>query len=224
MPWERKKYYAEMIGMVWGEWVVIGSSQKGGYVQCQCRCGVIRDVRVSTLKDGTSKSCGHINKKPIKVTKKEKVKKENIKKEKAKKGHKRADYTSLYGQRYGSWTVIGPSESGDYRFVQCRCKCGTVRDVRGNQLLMGRSTSCRCMASQKKHKNTASGYRNVYTKGDKFEVLARRKGKTYYIGLFDNINAAAKAAEEVSTMSYGEFFESEYSKSNKQPKPDQEKS
>jgi len=53
------------------------------------------------------------------------------------------------GQRYGRWTVTARvvPPKGPTRW-QCRCDCGTQREVGGSSLLSGRSGSCGCLHKQ----------------------------------------------------------------------------
>ena len=53
----------------------------------------------------------------------------------------------LTGKRFGQWYVLGYSSQKDDRHRKwlCRCDCGTVRSVRHENLLDGRSTSCGCL-------------------------------------------------------------------------------
>lgn len=53
----------------------------------------------------------------------------------------------LTGRRFGRWTVIAPAQRRNRAmFWECRCDCGTVRDVRENNLKQGISKSCGCLA------------------------------------------------------------------------------
>lgn len=52
----------------------------------------------------------------------------------------------LTGQTFGYWTAekpVGKTKHGSVVWL-CRCRCGTVRDVDGQSLRKGISTSCRC--------------------------------------------------------------------------------
>lgn len=53
---------------------------------------------------------------------------------------------TLAGKSYGFWTVIGYSETRRHgeRFLECRCTCGTVRNISGSALKGGKSKSCGC--------------------------------------------------------------------------------
>lgn len=60
---ERKQRYENLVGQVFGSWTVIKYShktEKYGHIHflCRCKCGTLRAVASSRLKNGTSKSCG----------------------------------------------------------------------------------------------------------------------------------------------------------------------
>lgn len=53
----------------------------------------------------------------------------------------------LTGQRFGRWEVLKkapPGRKGSAYWV-CKCDCGTIRDVCGQQLRKGNSKSCGCL-------------------------------------------------------------------------------
>ena len=55
----------------------------------------------------------------------------------------------LTGQRFGRWVVLGEGKHrywGKYRILywKCRCDCGIMKDVNGQTLRNGESTSCGC--------------------------------------------------------------------------------
>lgn len=56
-------------------------------------------------------------------------------------GHDTTAFKDLTGQQFDKWKVIKYSGDG---FWECECECGEVRDVRGPDLRLGRSTSCGC--------------------------------------------------------------------------------
>lgn len=45
------------------------------------------------------------------------------------------------GDRFGEWTMLAPRDGGA-DFIEASCSCGTIRIVRVDHLLGGRSTSC----------------------------------------------------------------------------------
>lgn len=79
------------------------------------------------------------------------------------------DYT---GMKFGRWKVIGPAPnhitSGGYpvSMWDCVCECGEKRAVRGNDLRLGKSTSCGCSLidnpNSKKHGETGTPLYMVY--------------------------------------------------------------
>lgn len=92
------------------------------YVQwhCKCDCGNEVDVVVNNLKSGSAKSCGCQR------------------------------FEDLSGKQFSEWTVIKQVE--DYvtpagrkliRY-QCRCSCGTYRDIVADTLRRGETNSCGC--------------------------------------------------------------------------------
>ena len=52
----------------------------------------------------------------------------------------------LTGQRFGSWMVLGESGKDNNNKIlwRCLCECGETRDVSGNSIRRGVSTSCGC--------------------------------------------------------------------------------
>lgn len=64
----------------------------------------------------------------------------------------------LVGKRFGAWTVLKVSgrNSAGGLIVECRCKCGTVRNVDASNLRSGRSKSCGCMKTEKQAKRNGA--------------------------------------------------------------------
>lgn len=56
------KYTDELLGEMYGDWVVVGNGDKKGFIKCKCTCGfcdeVIRDVDAGNLLVGKSNGCG----------------------------------------------------------------------------------------------------------------------------------------------------------------------
>lgn len=59
---------------------------------------------------------------------------------------KRKQFKSLVGERFGRLTVISLTDKrvGKDRVWQCKCDCGTVKDIAGRNLKRGFSKSCGC--------------------------------------------------------------------------------
>jgi hypothetical protein len=55
-------------------------------------------------------------------------------------------FIDMTGKKYGKWTVL--SHARDKRW-NCRCDCGTEKEVEGLTLRDGRSKSCGCLANER---------------------------------------------------------------------------
>lgn len=66
----------------------------------------------------------------------------------------------LAGREFGAWRVLEyahTNERGAISWV-CRCRCGTVATVNGNNLRSGRTTNCGCQRSERLiQRNTTHG-------------------------------------------------------------------
>lgn len=97
------------------------TTQKHAYWLCKCKCGKIKSIRQSSLRDGTSKSCG-CNRTP------------NIK-----------------NQRFGKLIVLEKTKRTDKRhnvYWQCECDCGNVVETTTTNLTMRSTKSCGCLRKQ----------------------------------------------------------------------------
>jgi hypothetical protein len=89
---------------------------------CKCDCGDQTTVQGSNLRSGHTTSCGC-------------------------KGGKFIDRT---GKRFGRLTVLERAPSQGYTTKwECRCDCGTVKDVVGNTLVSGDTHSCGCLQRER---------------------------------------------------------------------------
>ena len=53
------------------------------------------------------------------------------------------------GGVYNRWTVTSdPFKKGKIYYVNATCKCGTIREVKKNNILSGRSESCGCLTRE----------------------------------------------------------------------------
>lgn len=118
---------------------------KGGTKQvqylCQCSCGKEVIVRGAYLRNGNTKSCGHIAK--------EKLIQRNIQNGKQ----------IQPGDRFGKLTVIQDlgmrkqkSRNKQWRWSLCQCDCGSNPiEVPNNFLITGSKKSCGCLYSYGEH-------------------------------------------------------------------------
>jgi len=72
------------------------------------------------------------------------------------------------GAKIGRWTVIGKCEGSPPKW-QCRCECGTVRDVLDRSLRFSGSTSCGCARREKALEKNAH------------QLAGQRFGKLYVV-------------------------------------------
>lgn len=127
-----------------------GTDKNNGAIwKCKCDCGNIINTCGSRLKNGTTKSCGCLQKEKVS----------------AMASTRKQDLT---GQKFGRWTVIKTAgtkhySSGDKQLWLCRCECGTEKIIEHSSLTTGHSTSCGCYAKEqtilRSRKTIASGTR-----------------------------------------------------------------
>lgn len=106
---------------------------------CRCDCGNTISVASGNLVSGNTTSCG--------------CKKVDVGKGKL---------NDLTGKRFGRWTVLYRDETkqiGNASWI-CKCDCGTIKSVHGNNLVRGKTTSCGCYrAENPNHVNDLQGKR-----------------------------------------------------------------
>ena len=118
------------VGEKYGEWEIT-ENLGNGKVLCKCSCGTIREVYKQALVNGKTKSCG------------------------CKKLENKKNSTSLAGQRFGEWEVVGMLGNGE---TLCRCSCGLERKVKRDALINGKSKSCGCKSKGRDKKNLLNNY------------------------------------------------------------------
>lgn len=81
------------------------------------------------------------------------------------------------GNRIGRWTVIGETRKGGKKYYECRCECGTVKDVYSRSLESGVSQSCGCL---RRELSRDRGVDLTGKKVGKLTVLGRDAGRDGY--------------------------------------------
>lgn len=96
-----------LVGQQFGEWTVLEdtgeiTSDRDRYWLCQCSCGTVKKVRGSSLRKGTSKSCGCLKVKSL------------------------SQRTNLVGKRFDRLVVLKRADEQEYGQIQwlCQCDCG----------------------------------------------------------------------------------------------------
>ena len=129
----------------------------------------------------------------------------------------------LTGQRFGRLVVIAPTERRYNRSIiwLCECDCGNKTEVTANNLLNLNTKSCGCLLretavknvaenkfrvegtnishlTQKLRKNNTSGHKGVCwdKRINKWRAEIMIKGKSHYLGSFENIQDAIKARKQ----------------------------
>lgn len=109
----------DISGQRFGKLVVIKKafSKQGVWWECKCDCGTIRSYATSSLRNGSTLSCGCSRLKDI------------------------------VGQKFGLLTVISRAKTSSKNREtkwNCLCECGNTKIIYGNSLKSGRTTSCGC--------------------------------------------------------------------------------
>ena len=172
--------------------------------RCRCDCGNECLAVGTQLTAGYKKSCGCLVHLPLK------------------------DYV---GKRFGALVVVeyAGKEKGVHLW-RCRCDCGRETVVRQYNLQSGHVQSCGCLQREIRRKNlkfvegtsvtiiqnrmkrnirsNTSGYNGVYKNKrlDKWIAQITFKGKTYYLGTYEDIQDAVKARKRGEEM-YENFLE-----------------
>ena len=118
------------IGEHYGEWTILEADKsRPRYFLCKCSCGTVKSVFGSSLKNGTSKSCGCIKSASMK---------ERFK----------TQAESHIGEKHGFLTIDDCVLKGKDYWYKCTCDCGNKVEVLGKRLFAGVTSSCGCMNSK----------------------------------------------------------------------------
>ena len=64
-------------------------------------------------------------------------------------GIEEAKMETMIGQKVGRWSILCEFRKGRFLYYECRCDCGTVRDVKADSIRCGRSKSCGCLRRER---------------------------------------------------------------------------
>lgn len=200
----------DLTGQRFGRLVAVEATEmrgQGGATIWRCRCDCGREAMVSSsqLLKGARKSCGCLS---------------------------RPELVDLTGQRFGKLVVTGYAGkwSGMHRW-NCQCDCGKDTVVGQTLLRSGKTKSCGCLKSTAVVENMRfvegtsvallesagrrlvssnnSGHNGVYfnSKNKKWIAQIGFKGKTYYLGSFQNLEEAVQVRKKAEERLYGEFLQ-----------------
>lgn len=82
----------------------------------------------------------------------------------------------LIDRKFGRWIVLGLPSSGRKYYCNCRCSCGTNREVLAKDLVRGRSKSCGCVNSEN---TTARNMRHGLTESPEYSIWCGIKKRCY---------------------------------------------
>ena len=125
----------DMTNQQCGEWTVLyldkNNPKKGTFWMCKCSCGTIKSINASSLRNGSSNSCG--------CKRIEKARENNGK------------FINEIGNKYGKLTVIAKDEELSIKNHRahwiCKCDCGNLKTVSSKCLRDGKTNSCGCLVS-----------------------------------------------------------------------------
>ena len=204
----KKPPLKDFVGKRFGMLTVLGYAGKWDKMhrwKCRCDCGKETIVAQSRLQNGHTKSCGC-------------------------KGHPPRE--DLTGKVFDRLTVVERENKVNY--WRCLCSCGEETSVRYDNLVSGQTKSCGCLQKAQIKKNlklvdgtsvtkiesnrekllanNTSGYNGVYRnrRTGKWIAQITFKGKTYYLGSYDEIGSAVSARRTGEQM-YDDFLSWYYS-------------
>lgn len=211
-----KRLTADYTGQRFGKLLVLerASAGKNGAVRwkCRCDCGKECDVLAASLRSGKRTSCGC--------------------------GSKRGKHAAkdVAGQKFAMLTALYPtgerSRNGSVIW-HCRCDCGNEADISLERMKYSTVISCGCMRekcnqeireklihvagtsidairSSKVRSDNKTGVKGVFMKRGRFAASITFQQKSYYLGSYSTLEAAAavrKKAEQVLHGAALEFYE-----------------
>jgi len=117
----------DLTGNSYGKLTVVkywGSQGRRSLWECRCTCGNLCIVNVTSLRNGTTKSCGCLRHEP----------KDN-------------KFIDLTGKKFGVLTVLR-RVSAKKSTWKCLCDCGNITDVYRGHLIDGHTRSCGCIGNR----------------------------------------------------------------------------
>lgn len=142
-----KNKYSYLIGKIFTHLTVIriiGSKLNRAFCTVKCICGVEKELRVSSIISGATKSCGCKTKELISMS-------------------LRRDLTGLKFGRLSVIKVTGEKKHRNYVW-ECLCDCGIHAFIMSNNLVSGQSRSCGCLQKDSRRiKKGESSFNFLYS-------------------------------------------------------------
>ena len=128
----------DLSGQRFGRLLVLEDTKKRIYKsviwKCKCDCGKVVEVYAPSLKNGSTRSCGCLQKEQL------------------------SEYMSkdISGQKFGKLLALRPTnERRNGKVVwECQCDCGNIAYVISSSLICGNTQSCGCVKSRGEQKIT----------------------------------------------------------------------
>lgn len=144
--------------------------------ECKCSCGKICVVEGRELRSGARTDCGHSSERA---------------------------FQDLTDKKFGLWKVI--KYKGNRKW-ECKCECGSIRNVDTQSLLMGSSTSCGCNKYNKARDTLLSRYGDIATsrvqsprEGWQLEVIYSKENMEVYLNNFECMPTIAELSQILDT-------------------------
>lgn len=126
-----------------GRLTVVGRVYRGGAThslfECRCDCGVTTVVCGTSLKRGSTQSCGCLFRERSAERARRRIRK---------RGSDNASFKDVAGRRYGRLVAIEPVFGGRQTVWRCACDCGGEHSTGIDQLTSGNCRSCGCLADE----------------------------------------------------------------------------
>lgn len=121
--------YDEYIGKRYSRLTIqnVFRRNKNTYATCLCDCGNVKDILLSNIKKGSTKSCGCL--------------------EKESRYNREHSSKDVIGKRFGKLIVLEDSnerKSNGAVIWKCQCDCGNITYSDSSNLKRGHTTSCGC--------------------------------------------------------------------------------
>ena len=180
-------------------------------VECECSCGKVFTTRYDSVKNRKTKSCGHLTQ------------------------YKAKDIKGQRSGKLKAIMPVGKTESGENIWL-CECECGSTSLIEAGRFYKTKSCGCvheEILNAGRKSANSkhciegtsvtrakeaiegkllssnSSGHRGVHWDKERQKWVARIvfKGKTHFIGRYDNFIEACNAYEAAVEKTFGKFLD-----------------